>query len=123
MKMKKNKKDIIRLLEEIALYLELKGENPFRISAYRKAAQALERDVRSLEEIEDLTSVPSVGKGTSELIEEYIQTGESTVLQDLQKEVPAGLIPLLKVPGLGGKRLASLYKELAVVDAASLQVV
>jgi len=123
MKMKKNKKDIIRLLEEIALYLELKGENPFRISAYRKAAQALERDIRSLEEIEDLTTVAGIGKGTNELIVEYIETGESQTLTDLKEDVPSGLIPLLKVPGLGGKRLSTLYKELNVVDAESLKTV
>lgn len=118
-----NKKDVIRLLEKIALYLELKGENPFRISAYRKAAQALERDVRSLGEIDQLTSVPSIGKGTAELINEYIETGESSTLLNLQQEVPEGLIPLLKVPGLGGKRLATLYKELNVTDANTLRTV
>src|SRR5699024_903195 len=123
MKMKKNKKDIIRLLEEIALYLELKGENPFRISAYRKAAQALERDIRSLEEIEDLTTVAGIGKGTNEFFVEYIETGESQTLTDLKEDVPSGLIPLLKVPGLGGKRLSTLYKELNVVDAESLKTV
>lgn len=116
-----NKKDIIQLLEEIALYLELKGENPFRISAYRKAAQALERDVRSLVEINDFSKIPGIGKGTNELIVEFIETGESTVLEELKEEVPAGLIPLLKLPGLGGKRLATLYKELHVTDKASLQ--
>lgn len=121
--MEKNKKDIIRLLEKIALYLELKGENPFRISAYRKAAQALERDVRSLAEIDDFTTVPSIGKGTSELIVEYVETGTSSLLKELEAEVPAGLVPLLKVPGLGGKRLATLYQELNVVDAATLRTV
>jgi len=116
-----NKKDIIRLLEKIATYLEIKGENPFRISAYRKAAQALERDVRSVQEIEDFTSVAGIGKGTNELIREYMETGESTVLKSLQSEVPVGLIPLLKLPGLGGKRIATLYQKLNIIDAESLK--
>lgn len=116
-----NKKDIIQLLEEIALYLELKGENPFRISAYRKAAQALERDVRSLVEIDDFSKIPGIGKGTNELIVEFMETGECAVLEELKAEIPAGLIPLLKLPGLGGKRLATLYKELQITDKASLQ--
>lgn len=115
------KKDVIQLLEKIALYLELKGENPFRISAYRKAAQALERDERSLNEIDDVGTIPGIGKGTKELINEYITTGTSTTLATLEEEVPAGLIPLLKLPGLGGKRLATLYKELNIIDATSLQ--
>src|SRR5690625_2967306 len=111
-----NKKDILRLLEEIAIYLELKGENPFRINAYRRAAQSLERDVRSLKEIDDFTTVPGIGKGTNELIVEYIETGTSQLLNELKKEVPEGLLPLLKLPGLGGKRLSSLYKELNIRD-------
>src|SRR5699024_11848395 len=107
-----NKKDIIQLLEEIALYLEIKGENPFRISAYRKAAQSLEKDVRSLTEIDDFSKVPGIGKGTNDIIVEFLETGKSEVLEALKEEVPSGLIPLLQLPGLGGKRIATLYKEL-----------
>ena len=116
-----NKKDIIKLLEKIAIYLELKGENPFKIAAYRKASQALERDTRSLGEIEDFTAIKGIGKGTSTVILKYLETETSPVLEQLEKEVPEGLIPLLQVPGLGGKKLAKLYQELNVVDAASLK--
>src|SRR5699024_4585821 len=111
-----NKKDMIRFLEEIALYLEIKGENPFRIAAYRKAAQGLERDVRSLNEIDDFTTIEGIGKGTNELIVEYIETGESSLLAELKREIPATLLPLLQIPGLGGKRISTLYKELGIVD-------
>ena len=116
-----NKKDIIRLLEQIALYLELKGDNPFRISAYRKAAQALEVDERSLSEIDDLTKIKGIGKGTAGVITEYIETGASQMLTELEEEVPKGLIPLLDLPGLGGKKLARLYQELDIVDLESLK--
>ena len=116
-----NKKDIVQLLEKIAIYLELKGENPFRIAAYRKAAQGLERDVRSLSEIDDFTAIPGIGKGTNDLIQEFLKTGTSETLTTLEEEIPAGLIPLLKLPGLGGKRLAVLYKELDVIDADTLK--
>ena len=115
-----NKKDLIQLLEEIALYLELKGENPFRISAYRKAAQALELDERSLSEIEDFSQIKGIGKGTQELINEFIESGQSSLLSELKAEVPSGLIPLLRLPGLGGKKLARLYQELNITDQASL---
>ncbi|KAB7706003.1 DNA polymerase/3'-5' exonuclease PolX [Bacillus aerolatus] len=118
-----NKKDIIRLLEKIAIYMELKGENPFKISAFRKAAAALETDERSLSEIEDITKIPGIGKGTSAVIEEYRETGESAVLKELQEEVPAGLIPLLQLPGLGGKKIAKLYKELDVKHIDELKEV
>lgn len=101
--------------------MELKGENSFRIAAYRKAAQGLEQDVRSLNEIDDFTSIPGIGKGTNELIQEFIETGTSEILKTLEAEIPVGLVPLLKLPGLGGKRLAVLYKELDVIDAESLK--
>ncbi|SHG88137.1 DNA polymerase/3'-5' exonuclease PolX [Ornithinibacillus halophilus] len=116
-----NKKDVIKLLEKIALYFELKGENPFKISAFRRAAQALERDGRSLDEIDDFTKIQGIGKGTNTVIMEYIQTGTSETLKQLEEEVPAGLVPLLNIPGLGGKKLAKLYQELDVVDADTLK--
>lgn len=116
-----NKKDVIKLLEKIAVYLELKGENTFKTSAYRKAAQALETDDRSLEEIEDFKAISGIGKGTSTVIESYIENGYSDTLRQLEEEVPEGLIPLLDLPGLGGKKLSRLYQELGVTDAASLK--
>ncbi|MDQ1144812.1 DNA polymerase (family 10) [Bacillus sp. SORGH_AS 510] len=119
--MEVNKKDLIRLLEMIAIYMELKGENPFKISAFRKAANALETDERTLTEIEDFTAISGIGKGTASVIEEYIKEGSSSVLTELKAEVPTGLIPLLQLPGLGGKKIAKLYKELGVVDVSSLK--
>lgn len=115
-----NKKKIINLLETIALYMELKGENPFKISAFRKAALALEQDERSFSEIEDFTKINGIGKSTAVIIQNFIETGESEELDLLKKEVPEGLVPLLKVPGLGGKKLSRLYQELGVVDKDSL---
>lgn len=116
-----NKKIIIRTLEKIAVYMEIKGENPFKVSAFRKAAQALELDQRSLDEIEDVTKLKGIGKGTGEVIAELIATGKSSVLEELQEEVPKGLIPLLKLPGMGGKKIAKLYKELGIDSAESLK--
>ena len=116
-----NKKDIIKLLEQIALYMELKGENPFKISAFRKAAASLEDDRRSLKEIEDFTALSGIGKGTAAVIEEYMTTGKSETLAELQAEVPAGLVPLLQIAGLGGKKIAKLYKELHITNGEELK--
>jgi DNA polymerase (family X) len=116
-----NKKDIIRLLESIAIYMELKSENPFKISAFRKAAQALEVNESTLEEITDFTALSGIGKGTAAVIEEYMNTGKSTVLKELQGQVPKGLIPLLQLPGLGGKKIAKLNKELGIEDVNDLE--
>jgi DNA polymerase (family X) len=118
-----NKKDIIRLLETIAIYMELKGENSFKISAYRKAALALENDDRSLSDISDFTKLSGIGKGTAGVIEEFIKEGTSSVLEELKSEVPVGLIPLLQLPGLGGKKIAKLYSELGVEGIEDLEEV
>ncbi|EGA88725.1 hypothetical protein GPDM_14016 [Planococcus donghaensis MPA1U2] len=116
-----NKKIIIRTLEKIALYMELKGENPFKVSAFRKAAQALELDQRSLDEIEDVTKLKGIGKGTGDVILELINDNKSTVLEELQEEVPKGLVPMMKLQGLGGKKIAKLYKELGIGSMEALK--
>lgn len=116
-----HKKDVIRLLEKIAVLMELKGDNPFKISAFRKAANALETDDRSLSLIEDFTTITGIGKGTSAVIKEFVESGRSEVLEQLQQEVPAGLLPLLKLPGLGGKKIAKLYKELHIDSVETLK--
>lgn len=116
-----NKKEVIKVLELIAIYMEIKGENSFKVSAYRKAAQALESDERTLAEIEDPSKLKGIGKGTSEVILELKENGTSSLLEELQAELPSGLIPLLKLPGLGGKKIGKLYQELNVTDLESLR--
>lgn len=116
-----NKKTIIRTLEKIALYMELQGENPFKVSAFRKAAAALEGDERSLSEMDDVTKLKGIGKGTAAVIEDLMATGESSLLKELEEIVPKGLLPLLKLPGLGGKKIAKLHQELGIDSAESLK--
>ena len=101
--------------------MELKGENPFKVSAFRKAAQALELDQRSLGEIEDVTKLKGIGKGTGDVILELINDNKSTVLEELQEEVPKGLLPMMKLQGLGGKKIAKLYKELGIDSMEALK--
>lgn len=114
-------KQIIRLLETIATYMELKGDNPFKISAFRKAAKAVETMDKEIDEVSDFTTISGIGKGTAAVIEEFLQSGNSSVLTELKAEVPSGLIPLLQLPGLGGKKIAKLYKELAVTNVEELK--
>lgn len=99
-----DKKAVIKTLETIAVYMEIAGENPFKTSAYRKAAQALEREERTLEEIEKPEDLTGIGKGTAGVITELKETGETAVLNDLKERVPAGLPSLLQLPSLGGKK-------------------
>lgn len=116
-----NKKTIIRTFEKIALYMELLGENPFKVGAFRKAANVLELDPRSLSEMDDILKLKGIGKGTGAVITDLLEKGESDLLKELEQEVPKGLIPLLKVPGLGGKRIAKLRETLGIDSVESLR--
>jgi len=114
-----NKVEAMMLLEKIAQYMEIKGENPFKINAFRKAATALENTELELEDIEDLTTISGIGKGTAAVLEEWRDTGRSETLESLQEEIPYGLMKLLKIQGLGGKKRAKL-REVGVVDLETL---
>lgn len=116
--MMRTTQDAIRHLERISVYLEVKGENPFKINAFRKAASILEAAELDFMDIEDFTAMKGIGKGTAAVLEEFRTTGTSTALSELEQEVPEGLIALLKIPGLGGKKLAKLH-DVGVVDAES----
>ncbi|KHD86952.1 DNA polymerase/3'-5' exonuclease PolX [Heyndrickxia ginsengihumi] len=119
--MQVTKEDVIRLLEQISLYLELNGENPFKIRAFKKAASALEFEERSITEIDNFEDIPNIGKGTAAIIAEYISTGSSSLFISLQNELPNSLLELLKIPGLGPKKISRLYRELGITDIATLK--
>jgi DNA polymerase (family 10) len=110
--------DVAAVFEEIADLLEIEGDNPFRIRAYRNGARALRelgRDVRTLvEEGEDLTRLAGIGKNLAAKIHEIIDTGHCSTLDKLRKQLPADLAHLLKLPGLGPKRVHALYHELDI---------
>ena len=116
-----NKKVIIQTMEKIALYMELLGENHFKVGAFRKAANVLEIDPRSLAEMDDILSLKGIGKGTGAVIQDLLDKGESALLVELQETVPAGMIPLLEIPGLGGKRIAKLHEALGIDSIESLK--
>ena len=116
-----NKKTVIQTLEAIATYMEIKGENTFKVSAYKKAARALETVPETLDEIESAEKLDGIGKGTASVIEELKATGHSSLHDELAASLPDGLLPLLKLPGLGGKKVGKLYQELGVTDLASLK--
>ncbi|MCO7124785.1 DNA polymerase/3'-5' exonuclease PolX [Sporolactobacillus shoreicorticis] len=116
-----NKKQIINQLDTIALYLEIKGENPFKVAAYHRAGLALENDPRSMAGMSDLSKIKGIGKSTAQVIEELLARGESSVLLALEKDIPHSLLDLLRLPGLGGKKIGKLYRELGVVDRDTLK--
>jgi DNA polymerase (family 10) len=115
--------EIARIFNEIADLLEIKGENPFRIRAYRRAAQNIEGLPKSVEEIpkEELLKVPGIGQDLAGKIEEYIKTGKMQAHEELKHEIPEGLLTLLSVPGLGPKTSKLLYEKLKIKGIDDLE--
>ncbi len=110
--------DIVHIFDEIADLLEIEDANPFRVRAYRNAArllQGLSSDVKTMVEAgEDLTELPGIGDDLAKKIIEIVTTGHCSFLEKLEKQTPPALTELLKVPGLGPKRVKALWHELDV---------
>lgn len=101
--------------------MELLGENHFKVAAFRKAANVLELDPRSLAEMDDILKLKGIGKGTGAVIIDLLEKGESDLLLELEETVPKGLVPLLKIPGLGGKRIAKLHEAIGIDSLETLR--
>jgi len=119
-----DKKDVARGLEEIAGFLELKGENPFRIRAYRTAARAvatLPGELSKALSSGALAEVKGVGPAILEIVRELVTTGRSRVLEDLRDEVPPGLVEMLQIAGLGVTKVRQIHEALHVERLAELE--
>jgi DNA polymerase (family 10) len=117
--------DIGRLLDEVADLLEISAANPFRVRAYRNAARTVRDHPDPLDELVrggefDLTDLPSIGGGIAAEITALVTTGTLPQRQELAAKVPAGLLDLLRMPGLGPKRVKLLHDELKVNTVADL---
>jgi DNA polymerase (family 10) len=116
-------REVSKLFNDIADILEIKGDNPFRIRAYRRAAmniEALPRDVAETSK-EELMEIPGIGKDLADKVQEYVRTGRLQFYEDLKKEVPESLSMLLSVPGLGPKTAKLLFDELHVTAIDTLE--
>ena len=115
--------DIARIFGRIADLMEIKGENRYKILAYRRAAETIpsfSEDLSALS-INELTELPGIGQALAEKILEYISTGNLKFLQDLEKEVPPTLLDLLKIPGLGHKRVSLFWHQVGVTTIDELE--
>lgn len=110
--------DVAAVFNQIADLLEIKGDNPFRIRAYRNAARTLNTLASSVQtmvdEKQDLKDLPGIGADLEEKIVEIVTTGTCALREQLRHELPPGLHELLTVPGLGPKRANVLYQELNI---------
>ncbi len=117
--------DIARLFDEVADLLEIQDANPFRVRAYRNAARTIRDFPEPLTDLvragaQDLTEIAGIGDDLAEKITEIVTTGELGLRRQLAKKLPAGLLDLLRIPGLGPKRVKLLYKKLKVKSAGDL---
>ncbi|MDH5512765.1 MAG: DNA polymerase/3'-5' exonuclease PolX [Gammaproteobacteria bacterium] len=117
--------DISAIFDEIADLLEIQGENPFRIRAYRNAGREMQSlGVPASEMIakgEDLTELPGIGDDLAAKIKEIVETGKCKALEKLRTKLPPTITTLLRLPGLGPKRVKTLYDELEVESVAALK--
>jgi DNA polymerase (family 10) len=120
--MTKNK-EIARIFSTMADILEFKGENVFKIRAYRKASANIEKTSVSIEELskEELQEIPGIGLVLASKIEEYLQVGSMHAFENLKKELPQGVLDLLAVPGLAPRTLRLIYDQLQVGTLKELE--
>ena len=117
--------EVAKILNDYADLLDIKGENPFRVRSYRKVAQSIEHSSRPLAELieddADLTTLPGIGTSMADHLREIIETGTLSAFQTLQKKVPGTLVVLLRLEGLGPKKVKTLYHELGITSITELR--
>src|SRR5262245_52213391 len=114
---------VSRILGEIGDLLELKGENPFKIRAYRNAADVVGNHPEPVAERDEaqLRGWPGIGKDLAARIREITETGTCAIHQDLLVLFPPTLLELMRLQGVGPKTVALLYTELRVASVDDLE--
>ena len=117
--------EIQAIFNQVADLIEIKGENPFRIRAYREAARIIggmsEQMAKLVQERQDLTQYRGIGKDLAEKIREIVETGGLNFLDELKADLPQSLLEILAIPELGPKKVAALYHKLGVTTVEELK--
>jgi DNA polymerase (family 10) len=119
-----DKKAVAAVLDEIALLLELAGENPFKVRAYETGARAVltyPGDLASALSSGDLAQVKGIGKSLAGVIGELLSQGDAALYQELKAKTPPGLMELLQVPGLGPKKARILFHDVNITGIGELE--
>jgi DNA polymerase (family 10) len=119
-----DKKAVADVLEQIAAFLELRGENPFRIRAFRTAARAIGSyggDLRQGLEDGSLAAAKGVGPATLQIATELINTGRAGILEELREQIPPGLVEMLAISGLGVAKIRQIHDVLGVESLPDLE--
>ncbi|MFQ6132859.1 MAG: DNA polymerase/3'-5' exonuclease PolX [Armatimonadota bacterium] len=116
-------REIAKAFEQIAHLMEVDGADRFRVRSYENVARTIRelgQSVEAIAEAGELESIPRVGKSTAGKIEELLETGKITALEELKAKFPAGLLDMLEIPGMGPKKVALVYNELGIGDVDAL---
>lgn len=119
-----DKDKVAEILVEIGTLLELKGENPFKTRAYSNAARAIEGLAEPLAKIvaeDHLGEIKGVGEGIAKKVKELVETGKLAYYEELKASLPAGLMAMLDIPGLGPKKIQALNKKLGIDSVEKLE--
>lgn len=119
-----NRHQLVAVFNEIGLLLELAGENPFKSRAYYQAARTLETlkdDPEIIWQEGRINELPGFGEALVKKVDELMRTGELAYLQRLREETPEGLFELMRVPGLGPKKVRALYEKLSIQSLEELK--
>jgi DNA polymerase (family 10) len=119
-----DKAEVAAVLEEIGTLLELQGENPFRCAAYARAARAigqLEVNLADLVRDGKLSEVPGVGATLTDKITLLVTTGKLPFYDELKAKMPPGLLGMLRLPGVGPKKVKFLFEQLSIDDLDKLK--
>jgi DNA polymerase (family 10) len=119
-----DKKAVAQVLEQIAAFLELKGENPFRIRAFRTAARAVgsfNGDLREGLEDGSLAGANGVGPATLQIVSEIVTTGRASMLEELREQIPPGLVEMLAISGLGVAKIRQIHEVLDIDSVPELE--
>jgi len=119
-----DKKRVSEILEEMGTILELQGANPFRTRAFHNGAiiiSGVTEDLKQLVAEDRLTDIDGIGRGLAGIIKELVETGSSSEYQELRFSLPPGLLEIVKIPGLGPKRVRILYERLGIESVADLK--
>lgn len=117
-------KGVSLILHEVALLLELKGENPFKVKAYSNAARSieiLEEDLEKMIREDRLKEIKGVGEALALHITELVKTGGLGLYEELKSSVPPGHLEMLKIPGLGPKKIKALNDALDIKTVGELE--
>ncbi|TWT36433.1 DNA polymerase/3'-5' exonuclease PolX [Posidoniimonas corsicana] len=118
-------REISAVFDQVADLLEFQNANPFRVRAYRNGARKLKDLPQPLSQLvadgADLTDIDGIGKDLAEKIATLVRTGSLPMLAELEQQVPASVLPMLRVPGLGPKKAAALYNELSIASLDMLR--